>query len=410
MTVSAIFGIEHRAISPAVSGSTVARLLVVMICGVLIAGCKGGVRYEIDHTLRAIEFDRASRTLTVRYEILERQVWRQRPCFAHGCGDSKRLPGQAFDLSWNLSKDETGASIPYTSFGPHVRTGSRSHRLDVAGSLAYGDAAVRFTEDDHIGRFPVLMYDSSSCWRALPCLATAPNARHMLIANGIYSLDTGRPVVDLSDDESFGAFVESTVEQFSYVSGKLPGRQVSIGYSLSNDLRYVVSYPKEVGCPRTQEARQRFSAVLVFDLESRTFDIRAVPVTNENRHPYGRMQHVYVHDDAVHMVSHYADGYETDEGPRFRDVELLLDFNATSGTARPLNADAYLIGSGTSTDGAANFSTNFAFEEGVIEFVVFDIPSNAKRTYRLALPSEILTQVSPEKVRPGIAPGEFIRH
>lgn len=409
MTQSKIVGKALGAISLVVGGPTRARLLTILTCCSIFAGCKADIHYDINHDLRAIDFDHAAQTLTVRYEILERQVWRQWPCFAHGCGDSKRLPGQAFDLSWKLPKDETGAAIPYTSFGPHVRAGSRSERLDVAGALTYGDVARRFTEDDHIGRFPVLMYDSLSCWDALPCHVTAPDARHTLIANIIYSLDTGRPVIDLSEDEAFGAFVENTVEHFSYVLGELPGRQTSIGYALSNDLRYIVAYPKEVGCPESPEARRRFSTVLLFDLESRQYEAHALPLTNENRHPYGRMQHVYMLDGAVHFVSQYAEGFETDEGPRCRDADLLLDFNATSGTLRPLDADAYLIGMGTSNDGAANFYTNFVFEEGAIEFIVFDIPGDIRRSYRLALPREILAQVSPENVRPGIAAGEFIR-
>ncbi len=148
--------------------------LLVLLCCMLMGGCKRGVHYDIDHVLRAVELDRAARTLTLRYEILEREVWQQWPCFAHGCGDSERLPGQAYDLGWQLPAEETGASIPYASFGSHVRPGSRSHRLDVSSSLAYGDGAVRFTEDDHIGRFPVLMYDRLSCWRALPCFIRAP--------------------------------------------------------------------------------------------------------------------------------------------------------------------------------------------------------------------------------------------
>ncbi len=391
--------------------STLARLLTISICCAVIAGCKSNVHYDINHVLRAVEFDRASQTLTVRYEIRERQVWREWPCFGHGCGNSKKLPAQVFDLTWQLPGDETEAAIPYTSFGPHVSKGSRSERLDVSSALTFGDTARKFTEDDHIGRFPVLMYDAYLCWDALPCYdVMAPNARHELIADRIYSLDSGQPVIDLSEDDAFGAFVERTVEQFSYVPGELPGRQTSIGYMLSNDLRYVISHPKEVGCPQSAEARQRFSTILVFDLESRAFEARTVPLADVNRHPYGRMQHVYVLGDAMHFVSHYADGYETDEGPRCRDVDMLLDFDATSGTMQRLDADAYLIGTGTSTDGAANFHTNFGFEEGVIEFTVFDIPSNARRTHCLALPSEILAQVAPEHVRPGIAPGEFVRH
>ncbi len=397
-------------IGPLVGGSMLARLLTPAICVALIAGCKANVHYDINHVLRAVEFDRESRALTVRYEIRERQVWRQWPCFAHGCGDSKELPRQVFDLSWKLPEDEAGADIPFTSFGPHVEAGSRSQRLDVSGKLTFGDSAIRFTADDHIGRFPVHMYDPFLCWDALPCYdIAAPDAQHELIVDKIYSLDTGLPVIDLSEDEAFGAFVESTVAQFSYVPGELPGRQTSIGYALSNDLRHVVSYPKEVGCPQDTEARQRFSAVLVFDLETRTFETRAIPLADRNRHPYGRMQHVYVLGGAVHFVSHYADGYETDEGPSCRDVGLLLDFNATSGTLQRLDSAAYLIGTGTSTDGAANFYTNFVFEEGVIEFIAFDIPGNTKRVYRLALPSEILAQVSPDHVRPGVVPGEFVR-
>ena len=386
-----------------------ARFLPLAICCALIAGCKANVHYEINHTLRAVEFDRVPQALTVRYEIRERQVWRQWPCFGHGCGDSKELPRQVFDLSWKLPEDAKGSAIPHESFGPHVRAGSRSQRLDVSETLTFGDSAIRFTEDDHIGRFPVHMYDQYLCWDALPCYETAPDARHELIVDKIYSLDNGLPVVDLSEDETFAAFVESTVEQFSYVQGELPGRQTSISYALSNDLRYIVSYPTGVGCPRTPEARQRFSAVLVFDLETRTFQTISIPLADRNRHPYGRMQHVYVLGDAVHFVSHYADGYETDGGPGCRDADLLLDFDATSGTLRQLDATGYLIGTGTSIDGAANFYTRFVFEEGVIEFIVFDIPGNTKRVYRLALPSEILVQVSPEYVRPGVVPGEFVR-
>jgi hypothetical protein len=381
------------------------------VCGVLIAGCKSNVHYDINHVLRAVKFDRASQTLSVRYEIRERQVWRQRPCFGHGCGDSKELPAQVLDLSWTLPEDETRAAIPHTSFGPHVRMGSRSERLDVSHELTFGDSARRFTKDDRLGPFPVLMYDSYVCWDALPCYdVMSPDARHKLIADKIYSLDTGKPVVDLSGDEAYGAFVESTVEQFSYVPGKLPGRQTSIGYALSNGLRYIVSYPKEIGCLKSPEARQRFSAVLVFDLESRAFETRAVPLADANRHPFGRMQHVYVLDDAIHFVSQYAEVIETDDGPSCRDADRLLDFDVTAGALRQLDRAAYLIGNGTGIDGAANFYTNFVFEEGVIEFIVFDIPSNTRRTYRLALPSEILAQVSPEHVRPGIVPGEFVRH
>lgn len=384
-------------------------LLGIIICSALVTACKAGVHYDINHVLRAVDYDRASQALTVRYEILERQVWRQWPCFAHGCGDSKRLPTQAYDLTWKLSEEETEAVIPYASFRPHIPAGSRSERLEVADELTFGDGATRFTEDDQIGRFPVLMYDSFLCWDALPCHVTTPDARHKLIANRIYSLETGQPVIDLSDDQTFGAFVEKTVEQFSYVLGKLPGRQTSISYALSNDLRYIVSYPEEVGCPRSSEARQRFSTILVFDLESGRFESHAIPLRSKDRHPYGRMQHVYTLDGAVHFVSHYADGLDTDDGPSCQDLDLLLDFNATRGALRPLDADAYLIGDGTSRDGAANFYTNFVFDAGVIEFIVFDIPSNTRRTYRLALPSEILVQVSPEKVQPGIAPGEFVR-
>lgn len=400
-----------RAISPPVDGSTFVRSLALAICCALVAGCKAGIHYDINHVLRAVEFDRGSQTLALRYEIRERQGWREWPCFGHGCGNSKELSAQVFDISWTLPEDETGAAIPHTSFGPQVRAGSRSERLDVSSELTFGDSARRFTEDDHIGRFPVLMYDSFVCWDALPCYdVIAPDAHHKLIADRIYSLDTGRLAIDLSDDEAFGAFVESAVEQFSYVSGELPGRRASIGYALSNDLRYIVSFPEEVGCPESAEARKRFGAVLVFDLESRSFETRAIPLADANRHPVGRMQHVYVLDDAVHFVSHYAEGFETDEGPSCRNVDVLLDFDATSGALRQLDAAAYLIGSGTSTDGAANFYTDFVFEDGVIEFVVFDIPSNTRRTYRLALPDEILAQVSPDYVRPGVVPGEFVRH
>lgn len=406
-----VISMRLSAIWSLIGSAMLARLLIIAICCALIAGCKAGVHYEINHVLRAVELDRGSQTLTVRYEIRERQVWRQRPCFAHGCGDSKKLPSQVFDLSWKLPEDEIEAAILHTSFGPHIPTGSRSQRLAVASAVTFGDSARRFTEDDHIGRFPVLMYDSLQCWDALPCYdVMAPNARHKLIADEIYSLDTGRPVIELAEDEAFGAFVESTVEQFSYIPGKIPGRQTSIGYALSNDLRYIVSYPKEVGCPKSAEARLRFSSVLVFDIENRTFETRAVPLADANRHPFGRMQHVYVLDDAVHFVSHYADAYEADEGPSCRDADLLLDFDVTSGALRQLDEAAYLIGTGTSNDGAANFYTNFDFEDGVIELIVFDIPSNTRRTYRLALPSEILAQVASEYVRPGIAPGEFVRH
>ncbi len=62
-------------------GKAVAALLSAVLCCFLIGGCKRDVHYEIDHELRAIELDRTSQTLAVRYDILERQVWQQSALF-----------------------------------------------------------------------------------------------------------------------------------------------------------------------------------------------------------------------------------------------------------------------------------------------------------------------------------------
>jgi hypothetical protein len=130
-------------------------LIIFSFCTLLTA-CKLDVTYEIDHELRAIELDRSARSLTLRYEIQESRVWQQWPCVAHGCGDSERLATQTFDLEWSLPAHSPDTTIAHVGFRPHVRESSRSSRDDVASALVVGKGAVQFTEDDRIGRFPVL--------------------------------------------------------------------------------------------------------------------------------------------------------------------------------------------------------------------------------------------------------------
>lgn len=387
----------------------VARLGCTAFAGVLLSACEADVNCEIDHELRAVDLFREEGRIALRYEIRERRVWQQWPCLAHSCGDSEPLPTQRFDLAWTLPANDTQAPVPYTHFGPHDPEGARSVRDEMAKDFVTGKGAVRFTEGDRLGALEVLKYDKTLCWRALPCFVFTPDAGHVLAVDSIYSMDTGEPVLDLSSDQGFAKFVAAAVAQFSFVPGQLPGRRPSIKYALSNDLRLVVARPHLAGCLPDRDAQQRFNSVLQFDLRTRAFSSHASPAAQEGLQPMRHIQQVYFRAGAPHFVSWFGEWLESSEAPRCHSASEVLDFNVATGGLRRLDADSYLVGSDKSTDGAANFHTRFSFEAGVIELTVFDLVANRRRIHHLALPEAILDQVTPDKVRPGIADGEFIR-
>ena len=233
----------------------------------------------------------------------------------------------------------------------------------------------------------------------------------MLVVQRIFDMKGNLLELDLAGREGYAAFVDAAVTQFSYPRSNIPLPDAPVEYALANDLRHIVAYPRMNQC-FPEESLRRFNSVLVYEVASDRFEIFInEEMAEAGLQPTAHTQYVYLDGDSVHLVSRYASMSAPPDANHLGCVDqaVMTDFDSSTGINQPIDTESFIGGRYRSLEGSVMLSTRFDFENGVVPLTVYDMPAKRRQSYLLSLPSEILAQVAPEKVRPGVVDGEFTR-